>query len=852
MVWGRAGAIRRVGLTLAAAIGMAVLGADWARAQTPVQQDVPPMPPAGTTQNGTDHTLADPAWMDRATGETNDATRDSSRRPESTLQMESARGRQGEFPALLLPPAKPTEFQRIVAKSAGEMVPIFGANLFRTTPSTFAPVDNIPVTPDYPIGPGDELRVQIWGEIDQRGTYVVDRTGAIQMPEVGTLHVAGLQFSQVTPFLKSHLRRVYRNFDVNVNMGQLRSMQIFVTGKARQPGSYTIGSMSTLLNALFAAGGPLPEGSLRDIQVKRDGQTVMRFDLYDMILHGDKSKDVRLEPGDLIFIPDVGPQVAVVGSVKTPAVYELRAEKTFAQAIALAGGETNTASAEPVRVERISHHLERSGLDVDLSHESDEPVQDGDIIAVRSIMPRFDATVTLRGNVARPGRRAWKPGMHVSDLIPNSQALVTPDYYNRQNELGLVVKDRPDNRDRSDDRDRPDNPTEGSVSLGTAGGDTSYRADRAIAGAATRAATVTNTGQLTAAGSRANPGEPSVATSAGDALAQGNMRFKPKTDVALSAPEIDWNYAVIERQNDTTLTTMLLPFNLGDAVLRHEAAQDLPLLPGDVVTVFSTADIRVPSAQQTKFVKLEGEFVNAGVYSVLPGETLRQLLARAGGLTPDADLFASEFTRESVRRLQEERLREYANMLESESTQRISAQRASAVGERDVESAQSAELAARSVVTQLRQLQASGRIVMRLAPESKGIDAIPEMTLEDGDRFLVPKAPAFVSVSGNVYNPSALGYDPTQRLKDYLEEAGSPNRTADKSREFILRANGSVISRLDAHGKRGKFDELPVYPGDTIVVPPKYVTNSLTRNLLNASTIFEGFGLGAAAINLLQ
>ena len=207
------------------------------------------------------------------------------------------------------------------------MLPIFGADLFNTTPSTFAPVDNIPVTPDYVIGPGDELRLQIWGQVNQRGSFVVDRTGSIALPEVGTIHVAGLQFSQLSDFLKSQLGRVYRNFDLNVNLGQLRSIQVFVVGQGRQPGSYTIGSLSTLLNALFASGGPLPQGSLRDIQVKRDARDNTHFDLYDLLLHGDKTKDVRLESGDVIFIPDVGPQVAVLGSVTTPGIYELRGEK---------------------------------------------------------------------------------------------------------------------------------------------------------------------------------------------------------------------------------------------------------------------------------------------------------------------------------------------------------------------------------------------------------------------------------------------------------------------------------------------------------------------------------------------
>ena len=185
----------------------------------------------------------------------------------------------------------------------------------------------------------------------------------------------------------------------------------------------------------------LPQGSLRDIQVKRDGQTVTHFDLYDLLLHGDKSKDVRLEPGDVIFIPDVGPQVAVIGSVTTQAVYELHGEKTFNQVIALAGGLTNAAAGSKVRVERIDNHTQHSIIEVDLAAADSPPVQDGDILNVNSILGRFDNAVTLRGNVANPGRYVWHQGMRISDLIPSREALVTRNYYLRQNQLGQTIPD---------------------------------------------------------------------------------------------------------------------------------------------------------------------------------------------------------------------------------------------------------------------------------------------------------------------------------------------------------------------------------------------------------------------------
>jgi protein involved in polysaccharide export with SLBB domain len=718
-------------------------------------------------------------------------------------------------------PAPLSEFQTFVRDSSGRALPIFGADLFNSPPSTFAPVDNIPVTPDYVIGPGDELKLQIWGQVNQQGSFVVDRTGSISLPEVGTIHVAGLQFSQLSDFLKSQLSRVYRNFDLNVNLGQLRSIQVFIVGQATKPGSFTIGSLSTLLNALFASGGPLPQGSLRDIQVKRGGQTITHFDLYDLLRHGDKTKDVRLEPGDVVFIPDVGPQVAVLGSVTTPAIYELRGETSFKQVIALAGGLTNVAAGSQVRVERIYKHTERSELDVDLAGSDSPPVQDGDMIAATSIMGRFENAVTLRGNVANPGRYVWHEGMRISDLIPNREALITRNYYQRHNELGQS------NLDYSGPL------PEGSLGV-QKGAVADAAVDRGIVGA--------------------NGGGNAV----GASLTAGNTNFAATTDVILSAPDIDWDYAVIERKNESNLKTSLLPFNLGKAVLEKDKSQDLELMNGDVVTVFSKADIRVPSEQQTKFVKIEGEFVAAGVYSVQPGETLRQLVARAGGFTPDAFLYASEFTRESVRRIERQRIIEYADALEGEITARSATLASSALTDRDAAAAQESGAQARATLGRLRQAQPTGRIVFQLKPDAKDVASLPDLPLEDGDRFVVPKMPSTVSVQGQVYDANAVVYQNGKRVKDYLNLAGGPDRNADRGREFILRADGSVVSHQNGSfaqrtlfTDRG-FEDVALLPGDTIVVPPVIEKGSILRNMVNISTILEGFGLGAAAIEVLK
>jgi polysaccharide export outer membrane protein len=759
----------------------------------------------------------------------------------------------------LLPPPPLTEFQRIVSASTHHNLPIFGASLFNTTPSTFAPVDNIPVTADYVIGPGDELRLQIWGQVNQHGSFVVDRTGSISLPQVGTIHVAGLQFSQLNDFLKSQLGRVYRNFDLNTNLGQLRSIQVFVVGQARKPGSYTIGSLSTLLNALFASGGPLPQGSLRDIQVKRGTQTITHFDLYDLLLHGDKSKDVPLESGDVIFIPNVGPQVAVLGSVTNPAIYELKQETSFNQVIALAGGLTNVAAGSKLKIERIADHAQRSELTIDLAANDTSPVQNGDIVSVEAVIDRFQNAVTLRGNVANPGRYVWHQGMRLSDLIPNRDMLITRNYYERQDQLGQTNRsyDQGINTEDSYDNGQSNNQVNlnsQAIPNARAGSDQNY-------GGPTREGTLglqagpvadaaTDRGTLAANGG---------GNSVGAALTASNRNFSAANDIVLSSPDIDWAYAVIERQDQSTLQTSLIPFNLGKVVLDKDQSQDLELLNGDVVTIFSKADIRVPNSQQTKFVRLEGEFAASGVYSALPGETLRQLLQRAGGLAPDAYLYASEFTRESVRRVERQRILEYADSLDAEITARSANLASSAVTDRDAAASQASAAEARSTLARLRQSQPTGRIVFQLKPDAKDIALLPDLPLEDGDRFIIPKKPSSISVQGQVYDANAFVYQPGKRVKDYLHLAGGPDRNADRHREFILRADGSVVSRQysSSLGQRAlfadrTFDDIPMLPGDTIVVPPNVEKGSVLRNLINISNIVEGFGLGAAAIEVLK
>src|SRR3984957_2121068 len=832
-----------------------------------------------------------------------------------------------------LPLDSPTEFQLLVANSIGKMLPIYGVNLFRNLPSTFAPVNLVPVTPDYVVGPGDELIIQMWGQVTLNGRFLVDRSGSIFVPQVGSIHVAGVKSDQMHDFLKSQVGRVFRNFDLSVNLGQLRSIQVFVVGQARRPGSYTISSLSTLTNALFATGGPSPQGSLRHIQLKREGKVVVDFDLYDLLLRGDKSKDEKLLPGDVIYIPPAGPQIAVSGSVNKPAIYELKSQgdTTMDDALELAAGLSNVASRQRVRLERVDDHRRRSMTEIALDARGRSTVmQDGDLLEIDAVVSQYKDAVTLRGNVANPGRYTWKPGMRVRDLLPDKDALITRDYWLKRSQLGqptltyiptclpLTPYGIPNlrygiaigeeglnpnwrysstrnpnliglafgNEEGSSYR-TPDQDVNGDADASTDGGldcmkisasqtSLSSSNDRYAPSAAANAATGANAAgsnnQNANTGSNSNtsastlpqnglPGTqqpPSNRVSAASASLGSTVensssgQFRPKNNVKLGEPDIDWSYAVVERQSKETLTTSLLPFNLGKLVLGGDSTQDLELLPGDVVTIFSKADISVPQEQQTRFVRLDGEFASSGVYSIQPGETLRHLVERAGGFTSEAYLYGSEFTRESTRRVQQARLNQYVDEIALQVSTNATNNAGRAISASDTAAATAAQSQNQAIIASLRQVRSTGRIVLNLKPESHDLSQIPYLPLEDGDRFIVPRVPSTVSVDGAVYNQNSFVFDQERRLGGYIRLAGGRKRDADERRAYVIRASGSVISKQYSSSLRGNsFDSLHLYPGDTVVVPLNLTKGNTLRLIVDIAQIVGQFGIAIAAATVV-
>jgi protein involved in polysaccharide export with SLBB domain len=756
-----------------------------------------------------------------------------------------------------------TEFQQMVADSAGRPLPLFGQSLFEQPPSTFAPLDLLQVPSDYIIGPGDQLQIRIWGQLEANLRVTVDRSGQIYIPRVGQVAVAGLHYSGLEQYLKDEVAKIFRNFNLTASVGRLRSIQVLVVGNARYPGTYTISSLSTLINAILASGGPLPQGSLRHIQVRRDGATITDFDFYDLLIKGDKSKDVRLQPGDVLYIPPVGPLAAVSGSVNTPAIYELKDTSTLSDLIEIAGGMSSLADTGRITIERLVDHQSRKTLEFPYDDASRRmPLQDGDVVRVFSIVPSFQDTVTLRGNVANPGRYPWKPGMRVRDLIPNSDALLTRRYWLDRAAIGSgLATEYPIGQTRPVVRCLPTtnatNPASTQQSAANAVQNTQQPTviDNTGATSTTESSGVVYVpcapGQQTPSESvagtdqRVTLGNRETAEMHQEIATTQRTATNLTADLRRYAPEINWDYAIIQRVNPADLSSKLIWMNPRKAILEHDEASNLELQPGDIVTIFSQRDISLPQDERSRYVVIEGEVKRPGVYKLDVNETLHSVLERAGGLTPNAYLYGAQLLRESARIEQQNSLDQLVHTMEVQIRQSALSIAASSTGD-----AQGLAQLQEGIVAQLRAVRASGRVALPIKPNDKKLTDFPNMLMEDNDRLIIPHTPSTISVVGNVYNPGSFIFDSHTNSGAYLEMAGKGKPQSDMGHAFVLRANGIVVAANNVNGlfTGDKFQHLRLYPGDEIIVPYKLPTGAFTRGLRDWSQVASQLAITAASL----
>lgn len=692
-------------------------------------------------------------------------------------------------------PEAPSQFQLFVQEATGKVLPHFGTSLF-DAPQAYVPDAGLAAPASYILGPGDEIRLQVWGSVDVNLALVIDRNGQVQIPKAGVVSLAGVTLAELVPTLKAQLAKVITNFNLYASLGRLRSIQVYVVGQARQPGTYAVSSLSTLVNALFASGGPSANGSMRAIELRRDGKLLTQIDLYDFITKGDKSRDVALLPGDVIFIPQAGPRVAVLGAFDQVAIFETKVPgQTVGEVLAYGGGVAPIATVRKALLERVNPAVKSSREVLDLALDANgltQKLQGGDILTLLPVSPAFANAVTLQGVVAEPVRHRWFAGMRVLDLIPNTDALVTPDYYKRKNLL--------------------------------------------------------TQGDQSSLGAKA----PGTAEQAGAKITE---RFRRMAD------QINWDYAVVERLNPDRLTTELLPFNLGRAVLQRDASQNLVLQPGDVVTILGRNELALPQERQTRLVRVEGEVSAPGIYQALPGETMGQLLRRIGGLTPQAYVFGTEFSRESIRKRQQDNLDVLVRRLEAQAQSNAQNLTANAATKAD-SAAQSQALLAqqqaqlKSQIERLRSLKSSGRMSLELDTRAQALSDLPDLPLEDGDHINVPSVPSYVAAFGAVNNENVFLYKPGKTVADVAKSAGLTEE-ADPDQLFLVRADGSVLSRADHSSLFGRaFSSIAVMPGDTLVVPAKWDRetgyNATVRGLKDWTQILANLGLGLAAIKTIN
>ena len=708
----------------------------------------------------------------------------------------------------------------------------FGYDLFRQAPASFVPVDVLPVGPDYLLGPGDELRIDIWGKVNAAHTVVVDRDGKIVLPQFGTLHLAGLTFSESKDFIKKAFSRFYDPSEVkmNVSMGQLRSIRLFVVGKAERPGSYTLSSFSSLINALFAAGGPSKIGTLRDIQVKRKGETLVHFDLYDLLLKGDKRGDIRLMPEDVIFIPTVGPLIGIAGNVKAPAIYEAKGKITLQDLIEMAGGLSATGYLQQVQVERIFGNEARIILDVDLSdlaENQDLPLMDGDLVKIFSINFGLTNAVTLKGNVSRPGAYAWRPGMRLRDLIPSMSAFLPDTYY----EFALIERLEP-----------PDNHQEYlSIALG----------DLYLKNLREENVLLKPHDQVSIF-NRWDFIDRQTVHIAGAVNKPGDYAFRPNMKLSdflnLSGGLKD--YAFLESAELTRITPHpngprieRITIDLGKAIA-GEPNHDLTLQKDDHLSVQT-----VPEWAPYRRVQIDGEVRFPGSYTAKKGETLASLIERAGGFTPNAYLKGAVFTRESVRLLQQKQLDDAIDRLEHQIFSGSAETIASALtAEASQQQAASTEQR-KALIAKMRSAKAKGRMAIHLDELDAFQTAPSNIVLEDQDHLIVPERAQQIQVIGAVYNQSAFIYDPATRVSHYLDKAGGLTDSANEKTIYVLKVDGTAVSTQQSSGfwKRGLLSQ-SLDPGDTIVVPEEIGKIAWLREVKDITQILYQIAVTAGVL----
>jgi polysaccharide export outer membrane protein len=734
------------------------------------------------------------------------------------------------------------EVTRLPLKPFGtESLKPFGYDLFAGSPSTFAPVSDIPIPAEYVVGPGDTVEVQLIGNTKGRYSLVVGRDGRINFPELGPIAVGGLRFDDMRSMLEGRVRDQMIGTQVSVTLGELRSIRIFVLGDAQVPGSYTVSSLSTITHALFASGGIKEIGSLRNIELKRSGATVSRLDLYDLLLRGDSRADARLLPGDVIFVPPVGPTVGLAGEVRRPAIYELKGEATVADLVRLAGGLTPKADPTLATLERIANR-QRITVNLNIAETSgaSHRLQAGDVLRVPEIRPVLEESVSIAGHVYRPGEFQFKAGMRLTDLIPTIDELKPNADYNYL----LIRRELPPDRRvtvfSADLQQALENPSSAS-NFELAPRDRIYvfdlesGRDRVIEPLIRELRLQSQFDEPTR--------EVSVA---GRIKVPGRYPYEPGmrvTDLLRAGGNLDESAYGLQAEltryvvaGGEARKAELIEIDLQRA-LAGDANANIPLQPFDYLVIKG-----LPLWTATEEVEIRGEVKFPGRYPIHRGETLRSVMERAGGLTDFAFEEGAVFTRVELKERERKQLDTLASRMQSDLAQ-LSLQAA----QETRGDAGQALAVGQSLLANLRATQPIGRLVIDLERSMKARPGSEQdIVLKHGDMLIVPRVTQEVTVIGEVQSATSHLYRADLTRDDYINLSGGLTSRADKDRIYVVRADGSVVTRS---GNAWFSGSVEIKNGDTIVVPLDTERMRPLPLWQAITTIISNLAISAAAIN---
>ncbi|HTV79141.1 MAG TPA: SLBB domain-containing protein, partial [Steroidobacteraceae bacterium] len=643
----------------------------------------------------------------------------------------------------------------------------YGYDLFDHDPSTFSPVTNIPVPADYVLGAGDRLQVQLYGNQNRTFFLEVDRDGRVNFPELGPINVAGQRFSDVKDELEQRVARQMIGVKASVSMGDTRAIRVFVLGEAQVPGSYTISALGTMVSALYAAGGVKRIGSLRDIQLKREGSVIRHLDLYDLLIRGDTTDDAKLLPGDVVFIPPLGETASVEGEVKRPAIYEIRAGTTVSKLIELAGGMTPEAENGLGQLTRIDQQGERRVISVNAPASSAQALRNGDFLRVTRLIPTLDAGVRIQGYVFTPGAVAWRPGMRLTDALHSVDDLrpdadlhyvlirreVPPDRHIEAvsadlaaalaqpasaANIPLMARDQITVFDLQSGRDRIIQPLLDDLRL--------------QAGISQPSSVVRVDGRVKVPGEY--PLEPGMRIS--DLIRAGGSL----SDSAYGGLAELARYQIVDGQSRQT---KIIDVDL-TAVLRGDPGANLQLQPFDSLSV---KEISLWGEQEQ--VVLEGQVRFPGTYAIKHGETLKSVLARAGGLTEYAFPEGSVFTRTELQQREQQQLDFLGQRMQTDiATMALQASAASQLNGQGGNPTASLAIG-QTLLTQLKAAKAVGRLVIdlpRVISEPMGSE--DDVVLRNGDTLIVPRYQQEVTVIGEVQSVTSHLYRADLTRADYI------------------------------------------------------------------------------------